>query len=494
MMKTELIEHSPTRKELKIEIDAAEVRAEMERVSQQIAATANVPGFRKGHAPVSVIRTRFKNEIRGEVVQKLIPRAINEAIIEKQLNVLGEPDIHLDPGEGLEKMGDAPLEVRAHVEVMPDVQLGDYKGLEAARRVRPITDANVEEMIEGLREQSASLQPVEDRGAQDGDTVTVNFVGKYIEPPSDEDIKAEDVDVLLGGEGVLQEFTDQLTGVRADDVKTFRVKYAEDFSSKGLAGKEIDYTATVTAVRRKELPDLDDEWASSFGEEGIDSLDTLRSRLREQLEERARAESDHRLRDELMTKLTGAHEFELPESLIEYQSRRLLESTVRDMAQRGVDPRSAGLNWEQMQGVFRARAEEDLRGSMLLERIAEAEQIEPSDEEINEEIESIAAATRQTPEQVRAALTKQGGERSIADRLRHRKALDLLVDNANVRDEEWREDVEPRATQTDQADADEGATTTSEDESRATDVAESQASEAAASSAASATTQSEDQS
>jgi trigger factor len=478
---------------LKIEIDAVEVRAEMERVSQQIAVTASVPGFRKGHAPVSVIRTRFKNEIRGEVVQKLIPRAINEAINEKQLNVLGEPDIHLDPGAGLEKMGEAPLAVHAHVEVMPDVQLGDYKGLEAARRVRPVTDAHVEEMIEGLREQSASLQPVEDRGAQEGDTVTVNFVGKYIEPPSDEDIKAEDVDVVVGGEGVLPEFTDQLTGVRADDVKTFRIKYPEDFSSKGLAGKEIEYTATVTAVRRKELPDLDDEWARSFGEEGIDSLDTLRARLREQLEERARSESDHRLRDELMTKLTGAHEFELPESLIEYQSRRLLESTVRDMAQRGVDPLSAGLNWEQMQSVFRARAEEDLRGSMLLERIADAEQIEPSDKEINEEIESIAAATRQTSEQVRAALTKQGGERSIADRLRHRKALDLLVDNANVRDEEWREDVEPRATQTDQADADEGATT-SEDESRATDVAESQAGEAAASSAVSASSQSEDQS
>ncbi|MFN2481951.1 MAG: trigger factor [Pyrinomonadaceae bacterium] len=438
-MRTELIDHSQTRKELKIEIEAAEVRAEYDRVSQTYASQASVPGFRKGHAPVSVIRTRFKNEIRGDVVQNLIPRAINDAINERGLNVLGEPEIHLEPGAGLEKMGEAPIEVHAHVEVMPEVALGTYKGLEVGRRVRPVTDETVERMLDELREQSASLQPVEDRGAEAGDIVTVNFVGKHIEPPSDEDINVEDVEVLVGGEGVLQDFTDQLTGTRADDVKTFRVKYPEDFSSKGLAGKEIEYTATVTAVRRKELPEADDEWARSFGEE-IDSVATLRAKMREQLTERSRMESEHRLRDELMRKLTLAHEFELPDTLVDYQSRQLLESTVRDMARRGVDPRNSGMNWEGMQEVFRARAEEDLRGSLLLERIADEENIEPTDEEISQEIEAIAAATRQTPEQVRAALTKQGGERSIADRLRHRRALDLLVENARVMDEEWRED------------------------------------------------------
>ncbi len=457
-MKTEVIDHSQTRKELKIEIGADEVRAEFDRVSQQFAAGANVPGFRKGHAPVSVVRSRYKNEIRGEVVQNLVPRAIQSAIIESGLNVLGEPEIHLDPDSGLDKLGESPLSVHAHVEVLPEVALGDYKGLEVGRRVRPVTDEQVERMIEDLREQSASLEPVEDRGAEAGDTVTVNFVGKYIEPPSEEEIKADEVDVVLGGEGVLQDFTDQLTGAREGDAKTFRVKYPDDFSSKGLAGKEIEYTATVLSVRRKEIPELDDEWAKSFGEEGIETLDALRGRLREQLEERARVESDHRLRDDLMSKLTGAHQFELPESLVQYQSRRLLETTVRDMMQRGMDPRQSGINWEGMEGVFRSRAEDDLRGSMLLERIADAENIEPTDEEINQEIESIAAASRQTPEQVKAALTKQGGERSIADRLRHRKALELLVENAKITDEEWREDAPPTA----QNEADEQPEATSE--------------------------------
>ena len=444
-MKTEVVDVSPTRKELKIEIGADEVRAELEQVSRRYAAQANVPGFRKGHTPVSVVRTRFKNEIRGDVVQALVPRAVNEAIIESGLHVIGEPEIHLDPGEGLTKMGEAPLAVHAHVEVLPEVSLGEYKGIAATRRTRPVTDEMIEEFVEGIREQSAALVPVEERPSQEGDTVTVDFTGKYIEPPSEEDIKAEDVDVVIGGEGVLPVFAENLTGARPEDVRMFTVKYPEDFSSQGLAGKEIEYTATVTAVRRKELPEADDEWARSLGE-GVESVEDLKNRLREQIGARATFESDQRLRDELMAKLTDAHQFELPDSLVEYQSRQILERTVRDMMQRGLDPRGQDINWENLQGAMRARAEDELRGSLLLERIAEAENIEPTDEEIAQEIESIAAATRQTTEQVRAALTKQGGERSIADRLRHRKALDVIVASARVTDEEWREET-PVTTQ-----------------------------------------------
>jgi trigger factor len=441
-MKTEVVDVSSTRKELKIEIDATDVRAEMDRVTERYAAAVSVPGFRKGRAPNSVVRQRYKNEIRGEVVQNLVPEAISEAIHESALNVIGEPDIHLDNNEALEKLGEQPLSIHAHVEVLPEVTLGEYKGLEVERRTRPVTDETVAETLENLREQSAALQPVEDRAAELGDTVTVNFTGKYVEPPEEEEIKAEDVEVVLGGEGVLQDFTEQLTGTKPDDVKTFRVSYPADFSSQGLAGKEIDYTATVTAVRRKELPEVDDEWAKTFGEE-IDSLQTLRDKLRENLEERARVEAEHRLRDEVMGKLLAAHRFDVPESLVKSQARRLLESTVRDMMQRGMDPRNQELDWENLQGMMEAQATTDLRGSILLERIADAEEIEPTDEEIEQEIEAIAQGARQSVEQVRAALTKQGGERSIADRLRHRKALELLIENARVSEAEWREDVPP---------------------------------------------------
>src|SRR2546421_2455593 len=231
-MKTELVDISPTRKEIKIEIEADTVRKAYDRISDQYAKLATVPGFRRGHTPRSVVRTRFKDKIRGDVLQELVPQAVQDAIEEHKLEAIGEPELHLDNAEGLaDKFGTEPISLHVHVEVLPEVTLGEYKGLEASRRVRPVTDEDVDRVIEGLREASASLQPVEDRGAEIGDTVTVNFNGKFVETPEAEDINVEDVDVELGGEGVQEEFTDNLLGVKADEERRFTVNYPEDFTS-----------------------------------------------------------------------------------------------------------------------------------------------------------------------------------------------------------------------------------------------------------------------
>jgi trigger factor len=452
-MKTELIDVSPTHKEIKIEIDAEAVRAAYDRITDMYAKRANVPGFRPGHTPASVIHTRFRDEIRSEVLRELVPQAMQEAIEQHALNIIGEPDIHLENSEGLKLTGVEPIRVHAHVEVLPEVELGEYKNVEAARRVRPVTDEDVDRVIEGLREASAALRAVEDRPSESGDTVTVDVHGIFVETPDEEPIQVQDVDVVLGGEGVQQEFTDNLTGVRVDDEKKFTVNYPEDFTSRGLAGKTVDYTAKVSAVRVKELPDMDDEWAKSLGEE-FESLATLREKVREDLIGRSRFESEQRLRGEVMNKIVEAHPFEVPQSLVEYQADQLLESVARDMMMRGVDPREQEASW--WQGVreqLKPQATRDLRGSMLLETIAERENVEVSDEEIEAEIQAIADSSRRTREQVLDALTKQGGERSIADRLRNRKALDLIVENARVTDEEWRDeeqDSEPRTQDTEQ--------------------------------------------
>jgi trigger factor len=439
-MKTELIDVSPTRKEIKIEIEPEVVRAAYDRVSDRFSKAANVPGFRKGHAPRSVIRTRFKNEIRGEVLQELVPEAIQAAIEEHELDTIGEPDVQLSNDDALQKFGDEAISLDIKVEVLPKIELGEYKGIEATRRVQPVSDEHIDRLLEGIREQSASLIPVEDRGAQLGDTVTVNFNGKFVETPDEEDINVEEVDVVLGGDGVQQEFTDNLMGVQPDDEKQFTVDYPADFTSKGLAGKRLDYTAKVTAVRIKELPALDDEWASSLNEE-FDSLATLRGKIREDLERRAVFEADQRLRAELMRKLGETHPFEIPSSLIEHQTSQRLESVVRDMIGRGIDPRNTELNWEGAREELRGQAESDVRSSLLLERIAEVEKLEASSEEIETEIEAMANSSRQPKEQIRAALTKEGGDRSIASRLRNRKALDLLVENARITEEEWKEET-----------------------------------------------------
>src|SRR6185436_8429921 len=264
-MKTELIDVSPTRKEIKIEIEPEQIRSAFDRISQQYSKGANVPGFRPGHAPTSVVRTRYKSEIRSEVLRELIPEAINGAISEHSLNALGEPNVEVDNTAAFERLGEEPLTLTVGIEVLPEVQLADYKGLEVNRRKRPITDADVERMIDTLRESSAALQPVEDRASELGDTVTVNARGNFVDEPEEEEIKVDDVEVVIGGPGVMEEFTENLTGVKPDDTRTFTVIYPDDYNSQGLAGKKIEYVAEVTSVRRKELPALDDEWAKSLG-------------------------------------------------------------------------------------------------------------------------------------------------------------------------------------------------------------------------------------
>ncbi|MDQ3665955.1 MAG: trigger factor [Acidobacteriota bacterium] len=435
-MKTELLDISPTRKEIKIEVEPEVVRAAFDRISDRYAKERSVPGFRPGHAPRAVVRTRFRSEIRSELLRELIPVAVNNAIVKHDLAAIGDPDVHLDTSEALKRIGEDAISFHVGVEVLPKVELGKYKGIEATRRIRPVTNEDINRMVEGLREASAALQPVEDRPAESGDTVTVSFQGKFIDHPEEEDINVEDVDVTLGGASVQQEFTDNLIGVMADDEKTFMVDYPEEFSAKGLAGKKVEYQAKVSAVRVKELPEVDDEWAKSLGDE-FDSVENLRAKIREDLEKRASAEADDRLRSELMRKLLEAHQFEVPESLVEHQTQYRIENVVRDMIGRGIDPRSQELNWEGAREELKTVAEADVRGSMLLERITEEEQINVSDDEIEAEIDAIAQASRQSKEQVRAVLTKDGGERSIANRLLNRKALDLIRKNARLTDEEW---------------------------------------------------------
>ena len=438
-MKTELIDVSPTRKEIKIEIEPAVVREAYDRISDEYAKKAKVPGFRPGHAPRSVVRTRFKSEIRADALQELVPDAVNAAISEHAPSAIGQPDVQLDTTEALDKFGEEPLSVRVNVEVLPEVELKNYKGLEVSRKTRPITDKDVEEMINALRETSATLLPVEDRPSQLGDRVTVSVDGKFLDNPEEENIKSDDVEVDLGGKGVQQEFLDNLTGVKVDDEKTFIVAYPEDFSSKGLAGKRVEYATKVTAVRVKELPQADDEWARSLGEE-FDSVETLRTRMREDLQSRASLEADHGVRSQLMEKLLESHEFEVPATLVEYQTNARLESVWREMISKGVDPRNQEINWQGAREELKDQAQADVRSQMLLERIAEEEKIDVSKEEIDAEIEAIAVSSKQPVEQVRSVLTKDGGERSIANRLRNRKALDFLVAHAAVTDEDWQEE------------------------------------------------------
>ena len=444
-MKTELRDISSTRKQIDVVIEADAVRAVYDRISDNYAKAATVPGFRPGHAPRAVVRSRFKDQIRTEVLRELLPNAVQSAITEHNLEALGEPELNLENNEGLEQLGQMPIAFNVNVDVLPEIKLSNYKGLEVTRETRPVKDDDVEAVVQQLRENLASLQPVEDRGAQVGDTLTANFHGKFINEPDAEPINVEDVDVVLGGAGVVQEITDNLTGAKADDEKTFLVEYPEEFSAKGLAGKSVEYTVKVSAVRVKELPEVDDEWAQSLSDE-IESVDELRKKVRADLETQAKDEAEGKMRSGLLRQLVDAHDVELPERLVAHQTEHRFESVVRDMVSHGIDPRNPELNWDKARENLREQASFELRSSLLLEAVADAEKLEVGDQDIDDEINALATASKQTPEQVRAVLTKQGGESSIASRLRNRKALDFLVANAKVTDEEWKEEKQESET------------------------------------------------
>jgi trigger factor len=300
-MKTELTDVSQTRKEILIEIDQAQVQSTYDTISDQFGKQANVPGFRPGHAPRSVIRTRYKSEIANEVLRELLPNVVNNAIVELSLNAIGEPDVTLEDAETINRLGEEPLKVKVGVEVLPEITLENYKGLEITRRTRPITDEDVERTIESWRDASAAMTPVEDRASEIGDTVTINARGNLLDGTDGEELKVDDVEVELGGRNVQPEFTENLLGVKPDETRTFVVDYPADFSTPTLAGKKVEYVMDVTAVRRREIPEADDEWAKSVGEE-FDSLAALKARVREDLETRAKAEAEDRLRGELLKK------------------------------------------------------------------------------------------------------------------------------------------------------------------------------------------------
>ncbi len=444
-MKTELIEVSPTQKEIKIEIEAEVVREAYNKVSKKYAGAAQVPGFRKGNAPVDVVRLRYKDEIKSETLQELLSNRVAEAIQEFDLSPLAEPHLHLDDAETVKLNGSQPITLHVHVEVMPEIPAPEYKGLEVTRRVKPTEDDELDSIIEERRQEFASLIPVEDRKSEEGDTVIVDLEGIFENEPDSQPIKADDLEVKLGDELIEKSFTENLVGVEEDEDKEFTVSYPEDFTSPMLAGKTVNYKAKVKSVGRVELPELNDEWAQSL-DENYESVDDLRKKLGEDLESVAKADADARVRNDLIAKLIENHEFEIPNTLIEVQARNLLNNFAQDLSRRGVDLNKVEKDFVQMAyNQMRGQAERDVRGAMLLEKIAELENVEVTNEEVDEEIGQMATYYRTTPEEIRASLAKQeGAAENIANSLRTRKSIEALVKNANVTDGEWIDEIPPQ--------------------------------------------------
>ena len=438
-MKSELIEVSPTQKEIKLQLEPDALKEVYASVSQKYAKGATVPGFRKGYAPLDVVRMRYRDEIKNDVLQQVLPSKVAEAIQEHNLSPLTEPHLHIENVDSVKVNGSEPIGLHVHVEVMPEISMPKYEGIEVTRTVRPVPDSEIDSLIQNRLKEHAVLIPVEDRASEVGDVVIADLEGKFDDDPEGEPITADALEVELGGGNIEAAFTENLAGVRPDDEKEFAVTYPKDFSSTALAGRTVHYKAKIKSVGRTELPELNDEWAQSL-DEGYESLADLRKRLRTDLEVYSAADADARVRNDAIARLIEENSFEVPATLVENQARNLLNNFAQDLHQRGVDLNRVqsdfiNMAFEQM----KTQAARDVRGAMLLEKIAEAENVEVIEAEVEEELLRLADQYRSTPEEIRDSLNKQGGENTIRNNLRTRKSIEALVAKAKVVEGEWKE-------------------------------------------------------
>jgi trigger factor len=412
------------RRELELEIPAEDVSKATERVAKEIARVARVPGFRPGKAPVSLIKRRFADDIKGEVLQSLVPEKVEKAVAEQKLNPVSQPQVDkLDFNEG------QPLKFRAVFEVLPEFELGKYKGLDIEMPTMEVTDQDVNKALEETRERAAAFAPGEGRAVENGDFVQLKLAGT---PDGGGDpIQADNVMCHVGAEETMQPFNDNLLGANVGDHKTFDVDYPADYPDAKLAGKKFHYDADVIAIKVKKLPELNDDFAKDVSDAA--TLDELKKKIRENLEH----EREHRRRDlqreKIIFELVKGHDFPVPESLVEHQKDVRLERVVRSLAQQGVDPRAVNLDWVSLRQRQEDRAKDDVKAELIIDRIASTENIDVTEEDVQHELEHLGGHSGESAEAIRARLTKQGALDRMKAKLRSDKTLDWLAQNANVR-------------------------------------------------------------
>jgi trigger factor len=412
---------SNTRREIEVQVPAQEVSRETETLIQKYQKLARIPGFRSGHAPASIIRQRFKQEIQNDVVDALVPKYFRKETERQGLIPVSQPrvtDLHVHEGEG--------MHFKAAFEVMPEITVEGYKELRAEHPEVFVTDPEVDDSLNALREQKATFAPVEGRSVADGDYAQVSLDGT----PKEEDantkpVHMDDVLVEIGGKNTMPEFTENLRATNAGDERSFDVQYPDDFSDERLRGKTFAYKVKVNAIKQKSLPELNDDFAKELGE--FTTIEEVRRKIREGMEHERRHNAERESKDKLLTELVRRNEFEVPDALVERQIDVRLDRGLRALASQGMRSEDMKkLDFGRLRAGQRDQAVQEVKASLLLEKIADEEKIEVGDDEIDREVEALAKQTNQAPDDIRARLTRDGALDRIRNRIRNEKALDFL--------------------------------------------------------------------
>lgn len=416
----EILEEGACRRRLRLAIPAAEVEAEFAVAARRLAREVRVPGFRRGRAPAAVLRARHGDALQEDVVEALAQRHLGRVLERRGAVPVVRPVL-----EAADRDADGTLRIDLLFEVEADLALGEYRGLTSVREVREVTDAEVDEALEALRQGLARVRAVEDRGAVPGDEVTLDLEGEHVDgPEAGGRFERLGLTVQVGGEDLHPDLSTALVGGRAGEERRVTIRYPEGYRTPALAGRTLAYRLRLSAVRDRLVPALDDDLAREAGP--FADLAALRAAVRQDLESERRARAEQALRDRLAAQLLERHPLEVPEGLVQHEVRHRLEGMARELAARGVDAATA-VDWRAEGERLAGRLRDELRLVRILEAIAAKESIEPPVAAVDAVLEREAAAARRPVATLRAQWETDGRMAALAGHLRRRGVLDFLI-------------------------------------------------------------------
>jgi trigger factor len=422
-LKVEYVEETTVRKALNFEIEPETVEREIEVRAREFARKAKIPGFRPGKIPAAVIKQRFRQEVLAEVAESIVNKVVFDELEGRGLKPVASPkvtDLKIDENQ--------PMTFRAIFETLPIVEVPEYRGLAAKTRSAQVTDAQVDAEVDQLREGAARFDPDEDRPAREGDflVLDVSWTPEGAKAPK----KDENVLVEVGASDNHKDLNAALLGMSPGESKTVHLVYEADEPRKELAGKSVDYTVTLKAVKKKIVPAADDEFAKDLGE--FESLADLRETIRQRLLAGEERRIDREVKDALVEALVERASFEVPEALVERHMNARTEGAARSLAYQGIDPSKTGVDWRQYRDAQREASVKAAKADILLDEIARREGVEALEAEIEAELTRIAERMRKSKDAVKRQMEKEGDLRALAARIREEKTLDLLKANARL--------------------------------------------------------------
>ena len=410
---------------LTFEIEPAKIKEGLDVAFNRVKKSLNVPGFRKGKVPRQIFNKMFGEEsLYQDALNAVLPEAYTNAVKESDIKPVDQPEIDV---ESMEK--DSAWVLTAKVTVEPEVELGEYKGLEVAAQSTEVTDEDVDAELNRMREQQAELVLKEDAPAEKGDTVVIDFNGTIDGVPF-EGGKSENYSLELGSNTFIPGFEDQLVGHKADEDVDVKVTFPEDYQAEDLAGKEAVFKVVVHEVKAKELPELDDEFAKDV-DDTVETLDELKAKYRKELEEtKEKAAEDAKDEEAIKKAVANAEIVELPHVMVHDEVHRSMDEFLNNMQRQGISPEMyyqlTGSTEEDLHTQFEGEAGERVKTNLVIEAIAAAEKIDASEEEIANEIKELSEAYNMPVEQIKRVLTEDMLKHDIA----MKKAVELITGTA----------------------------------------------------------------